>query len=162
MRARNTMRFSAPTRKPPGGRPSRGAKLKGRGCTRQKDAAVRTLRLGGTGAAKKALSEQGATKAAGLGAEDARLEPRQRSLRSECHGTDEGSGGVAQGRQQKKAHDEGAQHFFLLPLVIPLRTPRQAQEAATQGTPISPSVFIGGVCGGRYPKLHCVCIGLMS
>ena len=41
MRARNTMRFSAPTREPPGGRPSRGAKLKGRGCTRQKDAAVR-------------------------------------------------------------------------------------------------------------------------
>ena len=77
MRARNTMRFSAPTREPPGGRPSRGAKLKGRGCTRQKDAAVRTLRLGGTGAAKKAPSEQGATKAAGLGAEDARLEPRQ-------------------------------------------------------------------------------------
>ena len=34
-----------------------------------------------------------------------------------------------------------AQHYFLLPLVIPLRTPRQAQEAATQGTPISPSVF---------------------
>ena len=49
MRARNTMRFSAPTREPPGGRPSRGAKLKGRGCTRQKDAAVRTLRLGGHG-----------------------------------------------------------------------------------------------------------------
>ena len=41
MRARNTMRFSAPTREPPGGRPSRGAKLKGRGCTRQKDAAAR-------------------------------------------------------------------------------------------------------------------------
>ena len=77
MRGRNTMRFSAPTREPPGGRPSRGAKLKGRGCTRQKDAAVRTLRLGGTGAAKKAPSEQGATKAAGLGAADARLEPRQ-------------------------------------------------------------------------------------
>ena len=36
-----------------------------------------------------------------------------------------------------------AQHFFLLALVIALRTPRQAQEAATQGTPISPSVFIG-------------------
>ena len=34
-----------------------------------------------------------------------------------------------------------AQHFFLLALVIALRTPRQAQEAATQGTPISPSVF---------------------
>ena len=34
-----------------------------------------------------------------------------------------------------------AQHFFRLPLVIPLRTTRQAQEAATQGTPISPSVF---------------------
>ena len=99
MRGRNTMRFSAPTREPPGRRPSRGAKLKGRGCTRQRYAAVRTHRLGGTGAAKKAPSEQGATKAAGLGAEDARLEPRQRSLRSECRGTDEGSGGVAQGRR---------------------------------------------------------------
>ena len=31
MRGRNKMRFSAPTREPPGGRPSRGAKLKGRG-----------------------------------------------------------------------------------------------------------------------------------
>ena len=70
------MRFSAPTREPPGGRPSRGAKLKGRGCTRQKDARNEN-RLGGTGAAKKAPSEQGATKAAGLGAADARLEPRQ-------------------------------------------------------------------------------------
>ncbi len=140
MRGRNTMRFSAPTREPPGGRPSRGAKLKGRGCTRQKDARNEN-RLGGTGAAKKAPSEQGATKAAGLGAEDARLEPRQRSLRSECRGTDEGSGGVAQGRQQKKAHDEGAQHFFYWRSFIALRTPRQAQEAATQGTPISPSVF---------------------
>ena len=76
MRGRNTMRFSAPTREPPGGRPSRGAKLKGRGCTRQKDARNEN-RLGGTGAAKKAPSEQGATKAAGLGAADARLEPRQ-------------------------------------------------------------------------------------
>jgi hypothetical protein len=92
------MRFSAPTREPPGGRPSRGAKLKGRGCTRQKVARYEN-RLGGTGAAKKAPSEQGATKAAGLGAEDARLEPRQRSLRSECRWTDEGSGGVAQGRR---------------------------------------------------------------
>ena len=71
MRGRNTMRFSAPTREPPGGRPSRGAKLKGRGCTRQRDASNEN-RLGGTGAAKKAPSEQGATKAAGLGAEDAR------------------------------------------------------------------------------------------
>ena len=76
MRGRNTMRFSAPTREPPGGRPSRGAKLKGRGCTRQRDARNEN-RLGGTGAAKKAPSEQGATKAAGLGAADARLEPRQ-------------------------------------------------------------------------------------
>ena len=40
MRGRNTMRFSAPTREPPGGRPSRGAKLKGRGCTRQRYAAT--------------------------------------------------------------------------------------------------------------------------
>ena len=71
MRGRNTMRFSAPTREPPGGRPSRGAKLKGRGCTRQQDARNEN-RLGGTGAAKKAPSEQGATKAAGLGAANAR------------------------------------------------------------------------------------------
>ena len=32
--------------------------------------------------------------------------------------------------------------LFSSALVIALRTPRQAQEAATQGTPISPSVFI--------------------
>ena len=71
MRGRNKMRFSAPQREPPGGRASRGAKLKGRGCTRQKDARYEN-RLGGTGAAKKAPSEQGATKAAGLGAANAR------------------------------------------------------------------------------------------
>jgi hypothetical protein len=74
--------------------------------------------------------------------------------RNACRGTDEGSGGVAQGRQQKKAHDEGAQHFFLLPLVIPLRTPRQAQEAATQGTPISPSVFYWGGCAVGYVVIY--------
>ena len=116
MRARNTMRFSAPTREPPGGRPSRGAKLKGRGCTRQKDAAVRTLRLGGTGAAKKAPSEQGATKAAGLGAEDARLEPRQwsaaerlsrdRRRKRRC---------CARPPMKAKAHGAcGAQHFVFI------------------------------------------------
>ena len=43
-----------------------------------------------------------------------------------------------------------AQHFFLLALVIALRTPRQAQEAATQGTPISPSVFIA--LDVRWPR----------
>jgi len=32
-----------------------------------------------------------------------------------------------------------AQHFFLLALVIALRAPRQPQEAATKGTPISTS-----------------------
>ena len=32
--------------------------------------------------------------------------------------------------------------MFSSTLVIALRTPRQAQEAATRGTPISPSVFI--------------------
>ena len=40
--------------------------------------------------------------------------------------------------------------FFLLALVIALRTPRQAQEAATQGTPISPSVFIREAV--RWPR----------
>ena len=106
------MCFSAPTREPPGGRPSRGAKLKGRGCTRQRYAASGTHRLGGTGAAKEAPSEQGATKAVGLGDANARWSRASGAQRNECRGTDEGSGGVAQGRQQKKAHDEGAQHFF--------------------------------------------------
>ena len=152
MRGRNTMRFSAPTREPPGGRPSRGAKLKGRGCTRQKDARNEN-RLGGTGAAKKAPSEQGATKAAGLGAEDARLEPRQWSAAER----------VSRDRRRKRrccaraATEKSARQlsiFFLLPLVIPLRTPRQAQEAATQGTPISPSVFYWvGSAVGHQPFL---------
>ena len=115
MRARNTMRFSAPTREPPGGRPSRGAKLKGRGCTRQKDARNEN-RLGGTGAAKKAPSEQGATKAAGLGAADARLEPRQwsaaerlsrdRRRKRRC---------CARPLMKAKAHGAcGAQHFVFI------------------------------------------------
>ena len=158
MRARNTMRFSAPTREPPGGRPSRGAKLKGRGCTRQKDAVVRTLRLGGTGAAKKAPSEQGATKAAGLGAEDARLEPRQwsaaerlsrdRRRKRRC---------CARPPTEKSARSSA---FFLLALVIALRTPRQAQEAATQGTPISPSVFIA--LDVRWAKMLSISLKLID
>ena len=133
------MRFSAPTREPPGGRPSRGAKLKGRGCTRQRDARNEN-RLGGTGAAKKAPSEQGATKAAGLGAEDARLEPRQRSLRSECRGTDEGSGGVGQGRQPEKAHE--AQHFFRLPLGLTLASTKAGARSGDAGNTDFPLGFI--------------------
>ena len=137
MRGRNKMRFSAPTREPPGGRPSRGAKLKGRGCTRQKDAAARRSAEGVRGRPRKPrASKEPRTRLA--------LEPKtlvwsraSGAQRNACRGTDEGSGGVAQGRQQKKAHE--AQHFFLLALVIALRTPRQAQEAATKGTPISPS-----------------------
>ena len=140
MRGRNTMRFSAPTREPPGGRPSRGAKLKGRGCTRQKDARYEN-RLGGTGAAKKAPSEQGATKAAGLGAADARLEPRQWSA-AERVSRDRRRKRRCCARQKRTELAE-LSILFSSTLVIALRTPRQAQEAATQGTPISPSVFIG-------------------
>lgn len=43
---------------------------------------------------------------------------------------------------RKKRTTKELSIFFLLALVIALRTPRQPQEAATQGTPISPSVFI--------------------
>ena len=48
---------------------------------------------------------------------------------------------LRKGGNRKKRTTKELSIFFLLPLVIPLRTPRQAQEAATQGTPISPSVF---------------------
>ena len=146
MRGRNTMRFSAPTREPPGGRPSRGAKLKGRGCTRQKDARNEN-RLGGTGAAKKAPSEQGATKAAGLGAADARLEPRQWSAAERLSRDRRRKRRCCARAATEKSARRRSSAFFLLPLVIPLRAPRQAQEAATQGTPISPSVFywVGGL-----------------
>ena len=110
MRGRNTMRFSAPTREPPGGRPSRGAKLKGRGCTRQKDARNEN-RLGGTGAAKKAPSEQGATKAAGLGAEDAHsgAAPVERSGTRVAGQTKEAAVLRKGGNQKKRT---SAQHFF--------------------------------------------------
>ena len=133
MRGRNKMRFSAPQREPPGGRASRGAKLKGRGGTRQKDAAVRTLRLGGTGAAKKAPSEQGATKAAGLGAANARWSRASGVQRSECRGTAKSSGGVGQGRQPEKAHDEGAQHFFRLPLGLTLASTKAGARSGDAG-----------------------------
>jgi Nucleotidyltransferase/DNA polymerase involved in DNA repair len=44
--------------------------------------------------------------------------------------------------------------LFSSTLVIALRTPRQAQEAATQGTPISPSVFYWVGCAvGHQPFL---------
>jgi len=151
-RARNTMRFSAPTREPPGGRPSRGAKLKGRGCTRQKDAAVRTLRLGGTGAAKKAPSEQGATKAAGLGAEDARLEPRQwsaaerlsrdRRRKRRC---------CARPPMKAKAHGAcGAQHFVFISARYSLAHTKAAARSGDAGNTDFPLGFLlGGLCGWR-------------
>ena len=154
MRGRNTMRFSAPTREPPGGRPSRGAKLKGRGCTRQKDARYEN-RLGGTGAAKKAPSEQGATKAAGLGAEDARLEPRQWSAAER----------VSRDRRRKrrccarplmkaKAHGAcGAQHFVFINARYSLAHTKAGARSGDAGNTDSPLGFLlGGLCGGmcRY------------
>ncbi len=98
------MRFSAPKRKPPGGRPSRGAKQKGRRCPRKQDAAIgrSTLRVRGQ------LREPRASK-----------EPRKRLTlepqplgrshasgvkRSVCRGTAKGRGGAGQGRQPEKAH----------------------------------------------------------
>ena len=154
MRGRNTMRFSAPTREPPGGRPSRGAKLKGRGCTRQRDARNEN-RLGGTGAAKKAPSEQGATKAAGLGAADARLEPRQWSAAER----------VSRDRRRKrrccarplmkaKAHGAcGAQHFVFINARYSLAHTKAGARSGDAGNTDFPLGFLlGGLCGGmcRY------------
>ena len=143
MRGRNTMRFSAPTREPPGGRPSRGAKLKGRGCTRQRDARNEN-RLGGTGAAKKAPSEQGATKAAGLGAADARLEPRQWSAAER----------VSRDRRRKrrccarplmkaKAHGAcGAQHFVFINARYSLAHTKAGARSGDAGNTDFPLGFI--------------------
>ena len=151
MRGRNTMRFSAPTREPPGGRPSRGAKLKGRGCTRQRDARNEN-RLGGTGAAKKAPSEQGATKAAGLGAADARLEPRQWSAAER----------VSRDRRRKrrccarplmkaKAHGAcGAQHFVFINARYSLAHTKAGARSGDAGNTDFPLGFLlGGLCGGK-------------
>ena len=145
------MRFSAPTREPPGGRPSRGAKLKGRGCTRQKDARNEN-RLGGTGAAKKAPSEQGATKAAGLGAADARLEPRQWSTAER----------VSRDRRRKrrccarplmkaKAHGAcGAQHFVFINARYSLAHTKAGARSGDAGNTDFPLGFLlGGLCGGK-------------
>ena len=142
MRARNTMRFSAPTREPPGGRPSRGAKLKGRGCTRQKDAAVRTLRLGGHGGGQES-PERARSHESGW------PWSRRRSsgaAPAECNGASV-AGQTKEAAVLRKAANRKKRTklsiFFYWRSFIALRTPRQAQEAATQGTPISPSVFIG-------------------
>ena len=145
------MRFSAPTREPPGGRPSRGAKLKGRGCTRQRDARNEN-RLGGTGAAKKAPSEQGATKAAGHGAEDARLEPRQWSAAER----------VSRDRRRKrrccarplmkaKAHGAcGAQHFVFINARYSLAHTKAGARSGDAGNTDFPLGFLlGGLCGGQ-------------
>ena len=90
-------------------------------------------RLGGTGAAKKAPSEQGATKAAGLGAANARWSRASGVQRSECRGTAKSSGGVGQGRQPEKAHDEGAQHFFRLPLGLTLASTKAGARSGDAG-----------------------------
>ena len=50
---------------------------------------------------------------------------------------------LRKGGNRKKRTTKELSILFSSTLVIALRTPRQAQEAATQGTPISPSVFIG-------------------
>ena len=143
------MRFSAPTREPPGGRPSRGAKLKGRGCTRQRDARNEN-RLGGTGAAKKAPSEQGATKAAGLGAEDARSGAapaklaervsRDRRRKRRC---------CARPPMKAKAHDEGAQHFVFISARYSLAHTKAGARSGDAGNTDFPLGFLlGGLCGG--------------
>lgn len=146
------MRFSAPTREPPGGRPSRGAKLKGRVCTRQKDARNEN-RLGGTGAAKKAPSEQGATKAAGLGAADARLEPRQwsaaerlsrdRRRKRRC---------CARALMKAKAHGAcGAQHFVFINARYSLAHTKAGARSGDAGNTDFPLGFLlGRLCGGMF------------
>ena len=152
MRGRNTMRFSAPTREPPGGRPSRGAKLKGRGCTRQRDARNEN-RLGGTGAAKKAPSEQGATKAAGLGAEDARLEPRQwsaaervsrdRRRKRRC---------CARAATEKSARRRSSAFFSIAARYTLAHTKAGARSGDAGNTDFPLGFLLGGLCGGmcRY------------
>ena len=148
MRGRNTMRFSAPTREPPGGRPSRGAKLKGRGCTRQKDARNEN-RLGGTGAAKKAPSEQGATKAAGLGAADARLEPRQwsaaerlsrdRRRKRRC---------CARAATEKSARRRSSAFFSIAARYTLAHTKAGARSGDAGNTDFPLGFLLGGLCGG--------------
>ena len=150
MRGRNTMRFSAPTRKPPGGRPSRGAKLKGRGCTRQRDARNEN-RLGGTGAAKKAPSEQGATKAAGLGAADARLEPRQwsaaerlsrdRRRKRRCR---------ARAATEKSARRRSSAFFSIAARYTLAHTKAGARSGDAGNTDFPLGFLLGGLCGGKY------------
>ena len=148
MRGRNTMRFSAPTREPPGGRPSRGAKLKGRGCTRQKDAAVRTLRLGGTGAAKKAPSEQGATKAAGLGAADARLEPRQWSAAERLSRDRRRKRRCCARAATEKSARRRSSAFFSIAARYTLAHTKAGARSGDAGNTDFPLGFLRWMCGG--------------
>ena len=144
------MRFSAPTREPPGGRPSRGAKLKGRGCTRQRDARNEN-RLGGTGAAKKAPSEQEATKAAGLGAADARLEPRQwsaaerlsrdRRRKRRC---------CARAATEKSARRRSSAFFSIAARYTLAHTKAGARSGDAGNTDFPLGFLLGRLCGGMF------------
>jgi hypothetical protein len=51
--------------------------------------------------------------------------------RNACRGTDEGSGGVAQGRQQKKAHDSSA--FFSIGARYSLAHTKAAARSDDEG-----------------------------
>ena len=71
-------------------------------------------------------------------------------MRSECRGTDEGNGGVAQGRQQKKAHDGGAQHFFSIGARYTLAHTKAGARSGDAGNTDFPLGFLlGGLCGGK-------------
>lgn len=105
-------------------------------------------RLGGAGAAKKAPSEQGATKAAGLETGTLGWSPASGEQRSVCRGTAEGDGGVGQGRQPEKAHDEGAQHFFRLTLGMTLASTKTGARSGDAGNTDFPLGFVRLVCVG--------------
>lgn len=64
---------------------------------------------------------------------------------------------LRKGGNRKKRTTKELSILFSSTLVIALRTPRQAQEAATQGTPISPSVFYWVGCA-----VGCVVIYVFS
>ena len=138
----NPMRFSAPKRRPPGERPSRGAKLKGRATPRLIRCATKRTLLGVRGGARKPRASKEPRKRLTLEPRPLGWSRARAEKLPECRGTAEGRGGARQAADKKNRTTRHAELriFFCTALVIAWRAPKQPQEGATQGTPLSPLI----------------------
>ena len=79
------------------------------------------------------------------------LEPRQRSLRSECRGTAKSSGGVGQGRQPEKAHVSSA-FFQIAARLDPCQHQGRRKKRRRREHRFPPPAELGRLGVGQLPE----------